>query len=93
MGDLLTSLQQQGRLRGDTLSPLLRASPDEVEAVLGSRLTAAAANCPALREVAAARLRAEPKSDVQRLPDGTRRRVAVDRSGPSDQQWVGLSAR
>ena len=77
--DLLQNLQQQGRLRGDTLSPLLRASPDELAPILGSRLAMAASGCPALRDVAVQRLRHQPSAKTERLPDGTRAHASVDR--------------
>ena len=79
--DLLESMKSQGRLRGDTLGPLLRASPDELSPVLGSRLTLAAAGCPALRDVCAQRLRCRAQSEQDRgqMPQGTRQRHTVDR--------------
>ena len=77
--ELLESMKTQGRLRGDTLGPLLRASPDELSPVLGSRLTLAAAGCPALRDVCAQRLRCQPEQDRGQMPQGTRQRHTVDR--------------
>lgn len=79
--ELLESMKSQGRLRGDTLGPLLRASPDELSPVLGSRLTLAAAGCPALRDVCAQRLRCQHQSEQGRdqMPQGTRQRHTVDR--------------
>lgn len=77
---LLESMRSQGRLRGDTLGPLLRASPDELSPVLGSRLTHAAAGCPALRDVCAQRLRYRQSEDPAcGMPQGTRLRHTVDR--------------
>ena len=67
--ELLETMRRQGRLRGDTLRPLLHASPDELAPVLGSRLALAAAGCPALRDVAVQRLSC---SVAERLPDGYR---------------------
>jgi hypothetical protein len=60
--ELLDTMHRQGRLRGDTLRPLLHASPDELAPVLGSRLALAAAGCPALRDVAVQRLSCPPRN-------------------------------
>lgn len=60
--ELLETMHRQGRLRGDTLRPLLHASPDELAPVLGSRLALAAAGCPALRDVAVQRLSCPPRN-------------------------------
>jgi hypothetical protein len=60
--ELLDTMRRQGRLRGDTLRPLLHASPDELAPVLGSRLALAAAGCPALRAVAAQRMSCPPRN-------------------------------
>ncbi len=59
--ELLQTMHRQGRLRGDTLRPLLHASPEELAPVLGSRLALAAAGCPALRDVAVQRLSCTPR--------------------------------
>lgn len=69
--ELLDTMRRQGRLRGDTLRPLLHASPDELAPVLGSRLALAAAGCPALRAVAAQRMSCPPRncSDTGSYPD------------------------
>ena len=52
--ELLDTMNRQGRLRGDTLRPLLHASPDELAPVLGSRLALAAACLLPLAEAARA---------------------------------------
>ena len=73
--ELLETMHRQGRLRGDTLRPLLHASPDELAPVLGSRLALAAAGCPALRDVAVQRLSCPPRncsSGAEGLPYGYR---------------------
>lgn len=59
--ELLQTMHRQGRLRGDTLRPLLHASPEELAPVLGSRLALAATGCPALRDVAVQRLSCTPR--------------------------------
>ena len=80
-GAALTDLAKAGRLREDTIGPLLRSwsSADELEDELGPRLAAAAGQSRGLAALAAQRLAFSRRAEAQKqavLPAGTRTATA-----------------
>ena len=72
---LLDRLRRSGRLRPETLTPILNdwSSAEALESTLGAQLTAAATGCRGLSALAVQRLRfaAMPRSSHTLLPAGT----------------------